>query len=359
MTTFTPRHTTTPTWAMPADLTARHVPPNCAGAVRHATLALMRIVSLLPAATEILYALGAGDSVVGVTHECDFPAEAASKPKLIRPRVDASALPAEVDRQVRELVGRRENIYALDAELLLRLKPDLIVTQDLCDVCAISADDLAAGLSRFPSGSRPRVVSFTPRALGEVWEGIREIARAAGRESEGQALAEWLALEVKTVGEAVAESAARPKVLCLEWLDPPFTAGHWVPEMVRLAGGIDVLGREGEPSFAIHWQEAVSARPEIVILMSCGYNLERNINVWRSTKLPPGWDEIPAVRNDRVYAVDANAYYSRPGPRLSEGVALLAALLHPTQVRTDVAQQPASVRRVPSESGSSRAHPAG
>src|SRR5256885_7062780 len=290
----------------------------------------MRIVSLLPAATEILYAIGAGDSVVGVTHECDFPAEAAGKPVLIRPRVDASALPAEVDRQVRELVGRRENIYALDAELLLRLQPDLIVTQDLCEVCAISADDLSAAVSRFPSGRRPRVVSFSPRTIGEVWDGIREIAKAAERESEGQALAEWLALEVKAVGEAVAESAPRPKVLCLEWFDPPFMAGHWVPEMVRLAGGIDVLGREGEPSLPIQWQEVVAARPEIVILMSCGYNLERNINVWRSTKLPPRWNEIPAIKNDRVYAVDANAYFSRPGPRLSEGVALLAALLHPT-----------------------------
>src|SRR5690348_12836864 len=203
----------------------------------------MRIVSLLPAATEILYALGAGDSVVGVTHECDFPAEAATKPALIRPRVDASALPAEIDRHVRELVGRRENIYALDAELLLRLKPDLIVTQDLCDVCAISADDLAAALSRFPAGSRPRVVSFTPRKLEEVWDGIREIAKAAECDSEGQALAEWLALEVQAVGEAVAEAAPRPTVLCLEWFDPPYVAGHWVPEMVRLAGGMDVLGR--------------------------------------------------------------------------------------------------------------------
>jgi len=319
----------------------------------------MRIVSLLPAATEILYAIGAGDSVVGVTHECDFPAEAASKPALIRPRVDASALPAEVDRQVRELVGRRENIYALDAYLLFRLQPDLIVTQDLCDVCAISADDLAAAVSRFRSGSRPRVVSFSPRTLGEVWDGIREIAKAAERESEGQALAEWLALEVKAVAEAVAESLPRPKVLCLEWFDPPFMAGHWVPEMVRLAGGIDVLGREGEPSLPIQWHEVISARPEIIVLMSCGYNLERNINVWRSTKLPPGWDEIPAVRNERVYAVDANAYFSRPGSRLSEGVALLAALLHPTRVQADLARQPACVRRVGFEADSQRANPAG
>jgi iron complex transport system substrate-binding protein len=318
----------------------------------------MRIVSLLPAATEILYAVGAGDSVVGVTHECDFPAEAAKKPALIRPRVDPSALPAEIDRQVRELVGRRENIYALDSELLLRLQPDLIVTQDLCDVCAISADDLAAGLSRFPAESRPRVVSFSPHSLADVWKGIRDIGEAAEHESEGQALAEWLALEVATVRQAVAESSPRPKVLCLEWFDPPYVAGHWVPEMVRLAGGIDVLGREGAPSFRIEWQDAISAQPEIVVLMSCGYNLERNINVWRSTKLPPGWDEVPAVRNDRVYAVDANANFSRPGPRLSEGVALLASLLHPTRVGADSARQSAYAQRVGSEINWLRAKPA-
>ncbi|PYU25942.1 MAG: cobalamin-binding protein [Acidobacteria bacterium] len=319
----------------------------------------MHIVSLLPAATEILYAVGAGDSVVGVTHECDFPAEAAAKPRLIRPRLDASVVPAEVERQVRELIGRRESIYALDAELLLRLQPDLIVTQDLCDVCAASAHDIAAALSRFPAGSRPQVVSFTPRNLEEVWKGIREIAKAAEHDSEGQALAEWLALEVAAVEQAVAELAPRPKVLCLEWFDPPYMGGHWVPEMVRLAGGIEVLGREGEPSFPVPWRDALSAQPEIVILMSCGYNLERNINVWRSTKLPPGWNEIPAVRNDHIYAVDANAYFSRPGPRLTEGVALLAALLHPTHVRTDLARQQESVRRVPSKTGSLRAKPAG
>jgi iron complex transport system substrate-binding protein len=320
-----------------------------------ATLVSLRIVSLLPAATEILYAVGAGNFVVGVTHECDFPAEAAKKPALIRPRVDPSALPAEVDRQVRELVGRRENIYALDTELLLRLQPDLIVTQDLCDVCAVSADDLAAALSRFPAGARPQVISFTPRNLDEVWKGVREIAEAAGCESEGRALAEWLALEVAAVRQAVAEATARPKVLCLEWFDPPFVAGHWVPEMVRLAGGIDVLGHEGAPSFRMEWQDAMAARPEVVILMSCGYGLERNTNVWRATKLPAGWDEIPAVKDDRVYAVDANAYFSRPGPRLSEGVALLATLLHPTRVGADLARQSASVRRVASETGSLRA----
>jgi iron complex transport system substrate-binding protein len=310
----------------------------------------MRIVSLLPAATEILYAIGAGDSVVGVTHECDFPAEAAAKPALIRPRIDVSAVPAEIDRQVRELIGRHESIYSLDAELLVRLDPDLVVTQDLCHVCAASSDDLAAAVSRFPASRRPRVVSFTPRTLLEVWQGIRDIAEAADRASEGEALAGWLALEVSTVRDAVGESSPRPRVLCLEWFDPPYAGGHWVPEMVRLAGGVDVIGREGEPSFSMDWQAVLSACPEIVVLMSCGYNLERNINVWRSTRLPAGWQQIPAVQNDRVYAVDANAYFSRPGPRLSEGVALLATILHPARLGANAARHGESVRHISSRS---------
>jgi len=316
----------------------------------------MRIVSLLPAATEILYAIGAGDSVVGVTHECDFPAEAATKPALIRPRIDVAAVPAEIDRQVRELIGRHESIYSLDAELLLRLDPDLIVTQDLCHVCAASSDDLASAVSRFPASRRPRVVSFTPRTLHEVWQGIRDIAEAADRASEGEALAGWLALEVSTVREAVQGSTPRPRVLCLEWFDPPYAGGHWVPEMVRLAGGIDVVGREGEPSFSMDWQDVLAARPEIVVLMSCGYNLERNIDVWRSTKLPAGWHQIPAVQNDRIYAVEANSYFSRPGPRLSEGVALLATILHPTRLGANNAQRGDSVRHIPSQSRGENLH---
>ena len=215
-------------------------------------------------------------------------------------------------------------------------------------MCAASSDDLAAAISRFPASRRPRVVSFTPRTLDEVWQGIRDIAQAADRASEGAALAGWLALEVSTIREAVGGSAPRPRVLCLEWFDPPYAGGHWVPEMVRLAGGIDVIGREGQPSFSMDWRDVLSARPEIVVLMSCGYNLERNINVWNSTKLPEGWHQIPAVQNDRVYAVDANAFFSRPGPRLSEGVALLATLLHPTRLGANAARHGESVRRIES-----------
>jgi iron complex transport system substrate-binding protein len=289
----------------------------------------MRIVSLLPAATEILYAIGAGDSVVGVTHECDFPADAARKPKLIRPRVDPLASPAELDRQVREFVERGESIYAVDAELLTSLAPDLIVTQDLCHVCAASPEDLASALSRLPRERAPRVLTFTPRNLSDVWAAIREIGEAVGRASAANALASELAQSVVAIEGAMSNVSTRPRVLCMEWFDPPYCGGHWVPEMVRLAGGIDPFGRESEPSVPIPWEQIFEAQPEVVVLMSCGYDLARNVEVWKTSRQPAGWSDLPAVRNGRVYAVDANAYFSRSGPRLAEGVAVLANLLHP------------------------------
>ena len=301
----------------------------------------MRIVSLLPAATEILYAIGAGPEVVGVTHECDFPSEATQKPAVIRPRVDPAAPQEELDRQVRELSERGESIYAVDGELLEDLAPDLIVTQDLCHVCAASSDDLAASLSRLPPSRRPRVVTFTPHMLADVWHGIRLIAEAAGRLDEGNALATRLAKQVAEIRDRVAASPGQPRVLCLEWFAPPFFAGHWVPEMVRLAGGKDVLGYEGQPSVAVTWEQILNQRPDLIALMPCGYNLARTVEVWKLACPPAGWSELPAVRNGRVYAVDGNGYFSRPGPRLVEGLALLASLLHPEQFSSNDVGVPA------------------
>ena len=273
----------------------------------------MRIVSLLPASTEILYAIGAGDSVVGVTHECDFPPDAARKPKLIRPRVDPSAPPVELDRQVRELVERGESIYAVDAELLTNLAPDLIVTQDLCHVCAASPEDLASALSRLPREHSPRVLTFTPRTLADVWAGIRDIGEAVGFGSQAQALAFELEQSVSAIESAMIGVAKRPRVLCMEWFDPPYCGGHWVPEMVRIAGGVDLFGREGEPSFPIPWEQILESEPEAIVLMSCGYDLARNAEVWKSARQPAGWNALPAVQAGRVYAVDANAYFSAAG----------------------------------------------
>jgi iron complex transport system substrate-binding protein len=287
----------------------------------------MRIVSLLPSATEILFALGLGDSVVGVTHECDFPPDAAKKPPLIKPRVDPHAPPAEIDRQVSELVQRGVSIYAVDADLLSSLKPDLIVTQDLCHVCAASPDDLATALTRLPR--QPRVLTLTPHSLGDVWQDIIRVGDATGTTREAQKLGAELQAKVSAVESAVKSATYRPRVLCLEWLDPYYVGGHWVPEMVAKAGGEDVLGRAGEPSFKVSADDVAGSGAGTILVMLCGYDAARNAAEFSRTQLPQSWRNLPALREVRVFAVDANSYFSRPGPRLAEGLQILAHLLHP------------------------------
>lgn len=287
----------------------------------------MRIASLLPSATEILYALGLGDSVVGVTHECDFPPEAAKKPSLIRPRVDPKAAPAELDRQVRELMSRGESIYAVNDALLRSLAPDLIITQDLCHVCAASPDDLGTALARMQSP--PDVLSLHPQTLAGVWDDIREIGKATRRVVEADQLATGLARRVAKIGALVAGAVSRPRVACLEWLDPIYIGGHWVPEMVACAGGTDLFGKSGMPSFRVTQPQVIDAQPEVIVVMQCGYGVERNREEYRRTNFPAGWSKLPAVRSKRVFAVDANSYFSRSGPRLADGVAIFAHLFHP------------------------------
>ncbi len=293
----------------------------------------MRICSLLPSATEILYALGLGDSVVGVTHECDYPPEAAKKPPLIRPRVDPRASPAAIDRQVAELVSRGESIYAVDAELLASLAPDLIIAQDLCHVCAASPEDLATALTRF--SKRPKILSLTPHSLADVWEDIRKIGEATGRRRDAQGLAITLAQRVAAIEMKVA-GAPRPRVLCLEWMDPFYIAGHWVPEMVVKAGGEDVLGCAGEPSFRTTAEQIADTAAEVIVVMPCGYSSRRAGDEFNFQELPTSWKNLPAIRDKRVFAVDANSYFSRPGPRLADGVELLAHLFHPQVVPLNV-----------------------
>jgi iron complex transport system substrate-binding protein len=288
---------------------------------------LMRICSLLPSATEILFALGLGDCVAGVTHECDFPPAAAKKPPLIRPRVDPHAPPAELDRQVRDLVARGESIYAVDADLLRSIAPDLIVTQDLCHVCAASPDDLATALTRL--AKIPQVLSLTPHCLADVWNDIRRVGQATGRCQEAETLAAALEQKVSTVASAVAHVHPRPRVLCLEWLDPFYVGGHWVPEMVAKAGGEDVLGHPGEASFRVTSEEILQSRPDVIVVMPCGYDSNRAHAEFSLAKISDGWGALPAIRNRKMFAVDANSHFSRPGPRLADGVALLAHIFHP------------------------------
>jgi iron complex transport system substrate-binding protein len=287
----------------------------------------MQICSLLPSATEILYALGLGDSVAGVTHECDFPPDAAKKPALIRPRVNPHVPPAEIDRQVNALVARGEGIYAVDAELLATLAPDLIVTQDLCHVCAASPDDLATALARLTK--HPKVLTLTPHTLSDVWDDVRRVGASTQTSCDAEALVAELAGRVAAINTIARNATTRPRVLCLEWLDPFYIGGHWVPDMVAKAGGQDVLGRAGQLSSRATAEEIAQTNAEIIVVMPCGYNAARTVAEFASMRLPDIWRELPAVHDRRIYGVDANSYFSRPGPRLAIGVEILAHIFHP------------------------------
>jgi iron complex transport system substrate-binding protein len=288
----------------------------------------MRIVSLLPSATEILFALGFDREVVGVSHECDFPAAARTKRVVIQSRIAHDATPAEIDRQVREYVSRGESLYAVDAEALEELKPDLIITQDLCHVCAASPDDLATVLARFTQ--RPQVLCLSPQDLGDVWRDIlwvgEETRCGHAAESLLQKIGEKLA-EVENLTENV---SSHPRVAFLEWLQPFYVGGHWVPEMLELAGGIDVFGSPRKPTFRVTLQDIVEATPDVILVSPCGYSAEQGRNEYRTMDFPDQWNAIPAVRNGRVYALEANGYFSRSGPRLATGIEILAKALHPS-----------------------------
>jgi iron complex transport system substrate-binding protein len=281
----------------------------------------MRICSFLPSATEILFALGLGDSVMGVTFECDHPPEARGKPVVVCSNLAQGLSEREIDRQVKMISGAGQSLYRLDVAKLREIGPDLIVTQDLCHVCAASPADLGAVLAQLPAV--PEVIALSPRTLADVWGDILRVGQATGREREASRIVRGIEDRIRAIQEARREGDP-PRVLCLEWLDPPFVAGHWVPEMVALAGGIDVLGRAGEPGYEVDWPAAIASAPEVVLVMPCGYHKPEVEEELRKILFPARWQSMPAVRNGRVFAVDASAYFSRPGPRLVEGIAVMA-----------------------------------
>ena len=296
----------------------------------------MRIVSLLPSATEILFALGFDREVVGVSHECDFPPQARTKKIVIHSRIPYDASPSEIDRLVREYVSRGESLYAVDAQALEELAPDLIITQDLCHVCAASPDDLAAALARFPE--RPEVLCLNPQDLGDVWRDILWVGEETRRGRAAEALLEQIGERLARVEEAVAQTSERPRVAFLEWLQPFYISGHWVPEMIELAGGHDVLGRVRTPSTRVTLEEIAAAAPDIILVSPCGYNAQRARDEYRSMQHADEWNALPAVRNGRVYALEANHYFSRSGPRLITGVEALAKIFHPAIAVTPEAE---------------------
>jgi len=284
----------------------------------------MRIASLVPSATEMLYALGLGDSVVAVTHECDYPPEARSLPHLTRTVLPEGLSASEIDRQVKARVAEGRALYELDEKLLAELAPDLIVTQAVCAVCAVSFEDVVAIAARLPG--KPRVLQQDPSTLGEMLEDVIRLGEAAGIPAVAHELRGELEGRLATVRAAVAGTAP-PRVIALEWLDPPYVGGHWVPEMISIAGGEDVAGPPGLKSPEVSWGELSGLSPDVVIAMPCGWYVDGS----RSQALEH-WFEIEPLGAQRVFAVDAASTFSRPGPRLIDGVELLGHLLHPDLV---------------------------
>jgi iron complex transport system substrate-binding protein len=288
----------------------------------------VRVVSLVPHATELLFALGLEEEVIAVTHECDHPPRALELPRVTRDALPAGLDAAEIDAAVRERTQRGEAIYELDEERLNGLRPELIVTQALCPVCAVSYTEVAQLARRMPSC--PRVVSLDPHTLGEALGDIRTLAEATGRRAEGIELVGSSAARIDRVKLAVRHpSLPRPRVAALEWLDPVFVAGHWTPQLIELAGGEDPLGLAGEPSRTASWEELAAVAPEIVVVMPCGYDARR-----AHAEALAHAEQLAALGARRVVAVDASAYFSRPGPRLVDGLELLGHILHPEQLPT-------------------------
>jgi iron complex transport system substrate-binding protein len=284
----------------------------------------MRIVSLVPSATETLFALGLGAEVAAVTHECDFPADALNLPKVTRDVIGPGLAPAAIDRAVRELTEQGRSIYELDEPGLLRLAPDLIVTQNLCSVCAVSADDVRAIAARMDPV--PAIVSLDPHTLGEVLGDVRTLAQATGTKDAGVDLVQDAAARIDRVRVAT-RNAPRRRVVLLEWLDPVFVGGHWVPQMIEYAGGEDLLGLPGQPSEQRTWDEVIAVRPEVVIVAPCGYEVERGYEEARTYA-----DELARLGAERIVVADAAAWFSRPGPRLVDGLEWLGHALHPDLV---------------------------
>lgn len=302
----------------------------------------MRIVTLLPSATEVVAALGLDDELVGISHECDYPpALVANKPIITQSAIPHGLSAQETDQLVSEKIHRGESLYTLDFDLLESLKPDFIITQELCEVCAVSAPivrDVACRLS-----SMPQLVSLEPTKIAEIFDNLRTVANVAGVPERAEQAIARLNARLDQITMRLRETLSRPRVYCMEWLLPPFSGGHWVPEMVAYAGGVEMMGETGEKSRRLEWDAILAAQPEYLFLMPCGYNVEMIERELMTTNFPPQWWQLPAVQNGNVFAVNANSYFSRPAPRVVEGIEILAALLHPDLFPTP---SPLDARRV-------------
>lgn len=287
----------------------------------------MRICSLLPSITEVLFELGLGDQIVGVTHECDWPPEALARPKLTRSRIPGDGFSsAEIDQHVREQPG---SLYDLDGEMLARLRPDIIFTQSLCPVCAVDENtvrDISAALPR-----PPKVFSYHPTCLREILAMIDEIGQITATAEARQRVTGRFRHEIERVQAGLSGISDRPRVVCVEWTDPPFACGHWTPELVELAGGTELLGQAGRPSRQVTWDDLIAADPAVLLIAPCGFTLDRTLQEIPALERQPGWADLEAVRTGRVYCTDGSAYFNRPGPRLVESLQILAEVIHPAR----------------------------
>ncbi len=287
-----------------------------------------RIVSFLPSATEMVCALGLNDRLVGITHECDYPSSVREKPIVVRSAVPVETMTqAEIDRSVSERLQNGLSVYQVDERVLQDLAPDLILTQDLCQVCAPSGNEVTQALNLLPK--KPQILWLTPKSLQQIADNLCEIGEATGCSKKADELISISRATLEKIAAVTRKLPSRPRVFCMEWLDPVYCSGHWVPEMVRIAGGVDDLGREGTDSVRVAWDDVLKWKPEVLIIMPCGCHLDKVLELVPKLSSNPGWFDLPAVRQGRIYAVDASSYFARPGPRVVEGTQLLAHLIHP------------------------------
>lgn len=304
----------------------------------------MRIVSLLPSATEIVCALGLGDSLVGVSHECDWPPEVVGLPVATEPKIDVTRGSAEIDAAVRGLVREGLSVYRIRTDVLAALKPDLIVTQEQCDVCAVSYAEVVEA-TRALLGQTARIVSLKPVVLQDILQDFERVAAAADRAAAGRDLVAETQRRFDHIRRRAERVRSRPRVACIEWLSPLMVAGNWVPELVTMAGGAYDFRAPGELSATIDWGRLEEAAPDVIVLMPCGFKLPQTERELPALTAAPQWSGLPAVRNGRVYAIDGNSYVNRPGPRIVESAELLAGLIQPGFFAALI--PPRSYQRVP------------
>jgi iron complex transport system substrate-binding protein len=287
-----------------------------------------RIVSLLPAATEIVAELGFGDRLVGRSHECDHPPQVADLPALTRPKLDPALPGGEIARRIRDLVEQTLSVFLVDAEELRALRPDLVLTQTQCAACAVSETQVAEALADW-AGPQTRIVALKPVDLAEVWQDLQRVAEALEVPERGAVLIAELTGRLKALGARLEGMDERPSAVSIEWIDPLMAGGNWMPELIAAAGGRELLGRRGAPSHWITFEELTGADPEVLLLHPCGFTIERALDELPPLVAQPGWDELLAVRAGRVYILDGHRYFNRPGPRLVESAEILAEVLHP------------------------------